>query len=142
MSTINTMPKRRQATRSTGPSASSSSSMPAPMAPTLAALAAHPGQPRLTNPRTRNRNGQNGCTRSNARNTDSPVASVQRCISVLMKNCVRTPKKKAQYSAQPCWAMRTGQNSVSPLPSEAPSMMALGPTTWESFGTRGRSRTR
>ncbi|MFC6988991.1 hypothetical protein ACFQJD_10180 [Haloplanus sp. GCM10025708] len=64
---------------------------------------------------------------------------VHRWSSVLMKNCVMTPIQKAQYSPQPFWAMSVGQNIVSPLPSDAPSIIALGPTMWDTFGTFGMS---
>jgi hypothetical protein len=39
-------------------------------------------------------------------------------------------------------AISVGQNIVSPLPSDAPSMIALGPTRCLTFGTFGRSASR
>jgi hypothetical protein len=112
---------------------------PTPAANTCAAPAAHPGHPRWKKPATRKNQGQKLLSLSSPRKILSPVAMVQRCSSVLMKNCVRTPTQNAQYSPHPFWAMSNGQNSVSPLPSDAPSMIALGPTMWFTFGTRGNS---
>jgi hypothetical protein len=114
-------------------------STPMAVAPTCAAPAAHPGQPRLSNPAIKNTHGQRRSTRANAQKMLSPVASVHRCNSVLITNWVSTPTTNAQKTAQPNCAVRTGQNSVSPLPSEAPSMIADGPTMWLNRGTRGRS---
>src|SRR3954465_2238998 len=73
---------------------------------------------------------------------DSPVAKVQRMISMFRKYCITTARMQAQKKTKPERKVMYGQRMNSPLPRARPARMMLGPIIWRSEmgGGIGRSR--
>src|SRR5687768_7311202 len=70
----------------------------------------------------------------------SPVARVQRMISMLRKYCMVTAARQAQNSVNWLLSVMYGQRMNSPLPRARPARMMLGPIICRSGTGGGKSR--
>src|SRR5882757_7991783 len=103
---------------------------------TVAPLVAQPGQTIVTKAATAMMAPHGFHSRANPAIAVSPVARVQRSISMFRKNCRLTPTRAAHSNTSPTWVVMYGQSRYSPEPMDNAAMMTLGPSTLRSeFGS-------